>query len=103
MSGPSWCSTPFDVAATPRSCFRSKVPTFGISLSMTNLRSAMASSHERRLHARLSYDASRLGAIRDVIQLARYVAPGGGGDFFRRGLGHLKLARRVDGRRIGDG
>src|SRR5262249_6167177 len=38
MSGPSWRSTPFDFAAAPRSCSRSKVPTFGISLSMMNLR-----------------------------------------------------------------
>src|SRR6266568_199846 len=42
MSGPSWRSAPFDFCAAPRSCSRSKVPTFGISLSMINLRSAIS-------------------------------------------------------------
>src|SRR5262249_40969743 len=42
MSGPSWRSTPFDFAAAPRSCSRSKVPTFGMSRSMMNLRSAIS-------------------------------------------------------------
>src|SRR6266536_1370582 len=37
-------STSFDLAAAPCSCSRSKVPTAGISLSIMNLRSAMASS-----------------------------------------------------------
>jgi hypothetical protein len=42
MSGPSWRSTPFDFAAAPRSCSRSKVPTFGLSRSMMSLRSAIS-------------------------------------------------------------
>src|SRR5215467_3364359 len=42
MSGPSWRSTPFDFAAAPRSCSRSKMPTFGMSRSMMNLRSAIS-------------------------------------------------------------
>src|SRR5689334_16198428 len=41
MSGPSCFRTSFDLAAAPRSCSRSKVPTAGISRSMMYLRSAM--------------------------------------------------------------
>src|ERR1700730_116215 len=67
MSGPSWCSTSFDLAAAPRSCSRSKVPTLGISLSMTNLRSAMVPSHKQRPHEFLNYEAFGLGAIRDSL------------------------------------
>src|ERR1700730_9834663 len=67
MSGPSWCSTSFDLAAAPRSCSRSKVPTLGMSLSMTNLRSAMATSHKQRPHEFLNYEAFGLGAIRDSL------------------------------------
>src|ERR1051326_5488108 len=36
MSGPSSCKTPFDFAAAPLSCSRSRVPTFGISRSIMN-------------------------------------------------------------------
>src|ERR1700730_9659333 len=67
MSGPSWCSTSFDLAAAPRSCSRSKVPTLGMSLSMTNLRSAMATSHKQRPHEFLNYEAFGLGAIRESL------------------------------------
>src|SRR2546421_8950675 len=66
MSGPSWCSTSFDLAAAPRSCSRSKVPTLGMSLSMTNLRSAMATSNKQRLQL-LSYEAFGRGAIPDSL------------------------------------
>src|ERR1700738_1170132 len=71
MSGPSWCSTSFDLAAAPRSCSRSKVPTLGISLSMTNLRSAMATSHKQRPHEFLNYETFGLGAIRDSLRRTR--------------------------------
>src|SRR5215467_3123217 len=37
MSGPSCCSTLFDLAAAPFSCSRSSVPTLGISRSIMNL------------------------------------------------------------------
>src|SRR5712692_8684383 len=73
MSGPSWCSTSFDLAAAPRSCSRSKVPTLGMSLSMTNLRSAIATSHKQPPHELLSYEAFGLGAIR--VSLTRQGIP----------------------------
>jgi hypothetical protein len=41
MSGPSWPKTSFDFAAAARSCSRSKVPTLGISRSMTYLRNGI--------------------------------------------------------------
>src|SRR5438045_8030506 len=41
MSGPKSRNTPFDFAAAPRNCSRSKLPTAGISRSMMNLRNAM--------------------------------------------------------------
>src|SRR5437588_1373621 len=41
MSGPSWRNTPFDFAAAPRNCSRSKLPTAGMSRSMMNLRNAI--------------------------------------------------------------
>src|SRR5437868_3708663 len=42
MSGPKSRNTPFDFAAAPCNCSRSKLPTAGISRSMMNLRNAMA-------------------------------------------------------------
>jgi hypothetical protein len=43
----------------------------GISLSMTNLRSAMATSHKQRPHEFLNYEAFGLGAIRDSLRRTR--------------------------------
>src|SRR3954454_10738886 len=44
MSGPRSRSTPFDLAAAPRSCSRSRLPAPGMSRSMMNLRRAIISS-----------------------------------------------------------
>src|SRR5258707_11318693 len=72
MSGPSCCSTSFDFAAAPWSCSRSKLPTLGMSLSMTYLRSAMGSSDKRRSQERLSYNAFGQCAMRAPHSWAVY-------------------------------
>src|SRR6185312_16018321 len=46
MSGPSWRSASLDLAAAPRSCSRSSVPTFGISRAIMNFRSAIVVLHD---------------------------------------------------------
>jgi hypothetical protein len=57
-----------DFAAAPRSCSRSKVPTFGISRSMTNLRSVISFLPDFRINKSLFAPFESLRAARTITQ-----------------------------------